>query len=769
MEPEESLQEVKTLRSKVSVLETESKFLRSQVLQLFETVERQEQMLRSQQTTVSRVDRIQMEMLTGRVWRGLRAASDLAKRFVPGRFLSASGSSVARTNTRSKLVCDEPPAGSIEPRSGLVTVRGWCLAEGGVDAVRITVSGQEPFEVKPNIPRPDVKKSYPDLDNTGRAGFHTEFDSAKLANGTYLVKVQVISNGVAVRDELSSVVIDHERGFSSDYDRWIHQFEKPDEAMLTLRLGMLKVAPSFSILMAVYNTEASELQEAIDSVLAQSYSNWELCIADDGSAKPHVREILDNAQGKDSRIKVVYREKQGGISAACNTAWENARGDYITFLDHDDTLSPHALAHVVQQLDSDRDADLIYSDEDKLNSRGRRVEPFFKPKWSPDLLLSENYLCHLLVLHSDLAKKVGGFRSDCDGSQDYDLVLHATAAAKKIVHIPRVLYHWRAGEASTAATIENKSYAVKAAQRALERFCAEKEPACRVEETAIVGRWRVRYSIPEGTTVSIIIASGGKEQILRDNIDSIIEKTKFREFEIVVIDNSKAGDIETLISSYAHAPRPVRYIDHRNQPFNYSAINNRAARTCNAPLLLFLNDDTSAIAEDWLDALAEQVSRPEIGAAGAKLLYPEGKIQHGGVVMGLYDNCGHAFKGLDGSIGHYFDFSDVVRNVSAVTGACLMAKKDLFWQVGGFDENDFAVAFNDIDLCLKIGAAGYRVIYTPHALLYHYEAFSKTSKDLIPHPEEVLKMRIKWNSVIKQDPYYSPNLTRNEEDFRLRS
>lgn len=769
MELDESLQELKSLRSKVVTLETESKFLRGQLLQLYEAFERQEQLLRSQQATVSRVDRIQMEMLTGRLWRGLRAASDLAKRFVPGKLLGGGGMSIARSDIRSHLVCDEPIAGSIEPRSGLITVRGWCLAEGGVDSVRISVSGLEPFEVQPNIPRPDVKKSYADLDATGRSGFLTEFDSSKLANGTYLVKVQVISNGVAVRDELTSVIIDHERGFSTEYDRWIHQFEKSDDALIALRLGMFQIAPSFSILMPVFNTEAAELEAAIDSVIAQSYGKWELCIADDGSSKPHVREILQRFAAKDDRIKVVHRELQGGISAACNSAWQTAGGEYITFLDHDDTLSPHALAHVVQHLDTHAGVDLIYSDEDKLDSRGRRFDPFFKPDWSPDLLLSENYLCHLLVLRSDLAQKVGGFRSDCDGSQDYDLILHATSKAQKIGHVPRVLYHWRAGVASTATTIENKTYAVDAAKKALQRFCSEEDPHCRVEEAGIIGRWRIRYPIPEGTSVSIIIASGGKEQILRNNIDSVFEKTKFRDFEIVVIDNSKADVIQSLVSSYASAPRTVRYIDHRNQPFNYSAINNRAARTCNAPLLLFLNDDTSVISEDWLDALVEQVSRPEVGAAGAKLLYPEGKIQHGGVIMGLYDNCGHAFKGMDGNVGHYFDFSDVIRNVSAVTGACLMAKKDIFWTVGGFDEIDFAVAFNDIDLCLKIGSAGYRIIYTPHALLTHYEAFSKTSKDLIPHPEEVLKMRIKWGSLIKQDPFYSPNLTRNEEDYRLRS
>jgi GT2 family glycosyltransferase len=290
-----------------------------------------------------------------------------------------------------------------------------------------------------------------------------------------------------------------------------------------------------------------------------------------------------------------------------------------------------------------------------------------------------------------------------------------------------------------------------------------------VEPAPIIGRWRARYAIPEGTRVSIIIASGGKTDILRTNVDSILSKTQFENYEIVVIDNSKGTAIEKLVGSFRSAAHPVRYIDWRKHPFNYSVINNNAARQCDSPVLLFLNDDTSVIHSDWLDAMVELIVRPEVGGVGAKLLYPNGSIQHAGVVMGLYDNCGHAFKGLDGSSPHYFDFSDVIRNVSAVTGACLMTRADVFREAGGFDENDFAVAFNDVDLCLKIGKLGYRVLYTPHAVLNHYEAFSKTSKDLIPHPEEVRRMQMKWAEAIAADPYYSPNLTRNKEDYSLRT
>jgi GT2 family glycosyltransferase len=446
-----------------------------------------------------------------------------------------------------------------------------------------------------------------------------------------------------------------------------------------------------------------------------------------------------------------------------------ASGDYISFLDHDDTLAPHALASVCETLNRCPGADLFYSDEDKIDQYGKRFEPFFKPDWSPDLLLSENYISHLLVVRSDLLQKVGPFCPECDGSQDYDLILRATEHASRIEHIPRVLYHWRAGEGSTASALEYKDYALSAARRALERHGDRMGKHIGVEPGRITGRWRVRYPIPKGTRVSIIIAAGGKAAVLRDNLDSLFQKTTYRDYEVVVIDNSKHSAIEKVMGEFNRAPYQLRYIDQRNQPFNYSALNNAAARQCDSPLLLFLNDDTSVIEPDWLESMVELIVRPEVGAVGAKLLYPDKRIQHAGVVMGIYDNCGHAFKGLDSDAHHYFDFPDVIRNVSAVTGACLMTKSNAFWDAGGFDETEFAVAFNDIDLCLKIRSLGYRILYTPHALLYHHEAFSKTSKHLVPHPEEVAAMRSKWGSIIANDPYYSPNLTRNDEDYSLRT
>ncbi len=646
--------QLEAARKRLSQLEAALATSQQQIVRLLNLIAKQQDRSDLQQSSIARLDRTLMELLTGRTWRALRSVGEFAKKIAPAR----SGGGASHTNSH---------------------------------------------------------------------------------------------------------------GDKASYLAWIQDFERPTDELMELKLPSLENRPLISIVMPVFNTAPAELTAAIESVLAQSYKHWELCIADDASPSPDIRPLLERFAQTDARIKLTFQAERGGISKTANAAWQLTAGRYVAFLDHDDTLAPHALAYVCETLDRSPEADLIYSDEDKLDAKGRRFDPFFKPDWSPDLLLSENYICHLLILRQDLVQKIGSFHSDCDGSQDYDLILRATEHAAQIEHIPKVLYHWRAGAESTASNLSNKQYTLHAAQQALERYCERSGKQMRVEPNQIAGRWRMRYVVPPESRVSIIIASGGKADVLRTNLTTLFARTTYRDFEVIVIDNSKANAIEKLAADFASGPSTIRYIDWRNKPFNYSAINNAAAKQCESPVLLFLNDDTSVIAPDWLGSMVELVMRPEVGAAGAKLLYPNGRIQHAGVVMGLYDNCGHAFKALDGSTAHYFDFSDIIRNVSAVTGACLMARAEVFWQVGGFDETDFAVAFNDVDLCLKIGALGLRVLYTPHALLYHHEAFSKTSKDLVPHPEEVTRMRYKWEHLIATDPYYSPNLTRNDEHYSLKT
>lgn len=766
-QPRSVEEELKRLQSEL----TETQL---QVTRLLNLLEKQQIRLNTQETSIARLDRILMEILTGRTWRALRFAGDFAKKLLPSRTALGlrAGSSMATQsgkNVLSYLACDDPKPTDLRPRGRRVIVRGWCLAENAIDCVEVQIGDLSAVRAKPDIPRPDVKKEHPKLDATGRAGFHLEIDTSSAQNGRHDVFIRLISQGVCIREMKTSVLIDHQKGFASPYDQWIQEFEKPRDEIIQLKLPSLKRQPLISVVMPVFNTVESELISAIQSVVDQSYPYWELCIADDCSSKPEIERALDKFAGLMSTIKVSYRTEQGGISAASNTALAMATGEYVCFLDHDDTLAPHAFAYICETLDRHPNADFLYSDEDKIDAQGNRFDPFFKPEWSPDLLRSENYIAHLCVLRNDLLDGIGGFRPAFDGSQDYDLILRAAEQASEIVHIPQVLYHWRAGIASTAATLENKNYTVHSAERALTEHCQRMGVNTRVEPGLVTGRWRVRYLIASGARVSIIIPSGGKVDVLRTNLQSIFGKTTYANYEVVVIDNSKHGEIEKLVAGFDSGSQTLRYIDWRNKRFNYSEINNAAARTCSSPVLLFLNDDTSVIEPGWLEAMIELVMRPDVGAVGAKLLYPDGRIQHAGVVMGLYDNCGHAFKGLDGARSHYFDFSDVIRNVSAITGACFMVRADVFWETGGFDEETFAVAFNDIDLSLKIGSLGYRVLYTPHAVLHHHEAFSKTSKDLVPHPEEVEAMRRKWSKIIDADPYYSPNLTRNDEDYSLRT
>jgi len=553
------------------------------------------------------------------------------------------------------------------------------------------------------------------------------------------------------------------------YDYWIVQFERRDEPLLRLKLKTFALRPRISVLMPVYRPDPRLLGRAIDSVFAQSYPDWELCIADDCSGSAGITALLSKYAARDSRIRVAALAARGGISAASNAALSLATGGFIGLLDHDDELSPDALFHVADAINAHPAAGLIYSDEDKIDAGGKRHTPFFKPAWSPDLLLSENYICHFLVARRDLVVDAGGFRSEFDGSQDYDLILRLIERTSDIVRVPRVLYHWRTSPGSAAAEADAKPYAAAAALRAVAEHLERTSPGARVEPGCGPGRLRARYPVPEGSRVSIIVASGGDTSVLGACISSVFEKSTYRDFEVLVVDNSRGGAVRRKVDGWVRHGLAVRYLDWRKRPFNYAAINNAAAHACSSPLLLFLNDDTEVIAPDWLEAMVELGTRPGAGAVGAKLLYPDGRIQHAGVVLGVYEHCGHAFRGLNGWEHHYFDFPDVIRNVSTVTAACMLVPARVFHQTGGFDAERFPVSFNDIDLCLRIGRLGYRVVYTPHAVLYHHESLSRGTLPERQDRMAVAAMRTLWGDVIAVDPYYSPNLTRSAENYSLRT
>jgi len=550
---------------------------------------------------------------------------------------------------------------------------------------------------------------------------------------------------------------------NAQYRLWLlrHELSSKDLAKMKVAVETLGSAPLVSILTPVRDPDEACLRKAIESVQAQTYVRWELCLVNDGSTKPYVRQTLDYYAALDARICVKHLAEPEGIAAASNHALSLATGDFVGLLDHDDELSPDALFAVAKRLNEDPGMDLVYSDEDKLEVDGSRVDPFFKPAWSPDLLLSMNYIAHFSVLRRSLVEEVGGFRRGFEGSQDYDLFLRVTERTAKIAHIPKILYHWRKSPGSAAGNPAAKPWAYEAGQRAIEDALRRRGVDGSVERSP-AARYTVKYGLRGTPLVSIVIPTRDRCHLLRQCIQNIEDRTEYASYELIIVDN-ESTERETLeyLDAVARKWRVVRC----PWPFNFGRINNNGAAHAKGEYLVFLNNDTQVIRPDWLQAMLEQAQRPEVGAVGARLLYPDGRIQHAGVVLGIGGVAGHAFKHLPRGGQSYFDLADVVRNCTAVTAASMMVPRRVFEEIGGFDER-FRVAFNDVDLCLRIGQRGYRVIYTPFALLYHHE--SATRGRLHPADDEALMWKV-WGGVIKAgDPYYNPNLTLTREDWSLR-
>ncbi|NJO42794.1 MAG: glycosyltransferase family 2 protein [Cyanobacteria bacterium RU_5_0] len=535
----------------------------------------------------------------------------------------------------------------------------------------------------------------------------------------------------------------------------------------------LRYQPLISIIMPVYNTPEQFLREAIDSVLRQIYPHWELCIADDASSQAHVRSILQSYAAQDPRIKLVFRAKNGHISAASNSAIELATGAFIALLDHDDVMRPEALYEVVSLLNQHPEADMIYSDEDKLNSQGDRVEPFFKPDWCPDSFLSRMYTCHLGVYRRQLIDRLGGFRVGYEGSQDHDLVLRLTEFTDRVFHIPKVLYHWRIHAASTASSFNAKSYVVDAAKRAIADAVERRGEKVKAIDSNdnFPGIYIVRYQITDYKRVSIIIPTHNLSQILEACLRSIFDKTTYPNYEVILIDNG-SDEIETLqVIQNWQTIEPKRFRCYPfNIPFNYAKLNNFAVTQAQGDYLLFLNNDVAVITSDWLEAMVEQVQRKAIGAVGSLLLYPDDTVQHAGVILGVGGVANHSHRHFP--IGHpgYVGQLAAINNYSAITGACLMCRREVFEQVGGFDEH-FAVAYNDVDLCLKMKQHGYHNVYLPHVMLYHHESKSRGYEDTPEKQhrfgQEVDRLQQKWGTLLEHDPCYNLNLSREKGDYCL--
>lgn len=560
-----------------------------------------------------------------------------------------------------------------------------------------------------------------------------------------------------------------------DYGEWVRRYDTLDtQAMTRLKeeARSMTSKPLVSVVMPTFNANLEWLEQAIRSVQNQIYEQWELCIADDASTDSKVRPFLEGMAAQDPRIKLVFRPTNGHISAATNSALALATGEWITFLDHDDLLPPHALLYMVRAIGAHPGARLIYSDEDKLDHEGKRHDPYFKCEWNLDLFYSHNLITHLAFYRNDVMRAVGGLRDAYAGAQDYDLVLRVIehVTPEQIVHVPFILYHWRAHAGSTAtADLNIKPYAMLAGERALNDHF--KRIGVRARAQFVGHGYRVRHRLPSpAPRVTIIIPTRNKVELVKVCIESIKAKSTYKDYEILLMDNG-SDDPAALAYFAEQAKAPNFRVIRDDSPFCYSAINNLGASQATGEVLCFLNNDIEIISPDWLEELVSQACRPGIGAVGAKLLYPNSTIQHAGVVLGIGGWAGHAHKAFFAQSHGYVGRASLASNFSAVTGACMAVQKKYFDQVGGFDDVNLKVACNDVDLCLKFIEIGLRNLYTPHAILFHHESATRGYEDT---PEKKARFRAevdymwkRWPQLMSADPAYSPNLTLDHEDFGL--
>ena len=554
---------------------------------------------------------------------------------------------------------------------------------------------------------------------------------------------------------------------TDEYKNWCKQYDTitvEDVETIQLLARELSYQPLFSVIMPVFNAPIKFLQKAITSVQAQAYANWELCIADDKSTDPNVIQLLKKFEREDSRIKVAYRSVNGHISKASNSALELATGDYIVLLDQDDELRPHSLYMVAKALNENKELAIIYSDEDKINEQGERYDPYFKTDWNPDLFYGQNFINHLGVYKASLIKEINGFREGFEGSQDYDLALRCIEqiSPEQIHHIPHVLYHWRAIENSTAATIANKGYAFEAGIKALNDHLDRKKYKAQAVEN-INNSYRVKWSLPEKEPlVSIIIPTKDKVDILSTCITSIINKTEYQNYEVLIIDNNSVEPATTAYyKSILSTNSKIKLYEYKKE-FNFSAIVNYGVQKAAGEVVVLLNNDTEVINEDWLAEMVSQCMRKDIGAVGAKLYYPNGQIQHAGVFLYEGQPGNHIYLKREKEDPGYFNKLNLVQNYSAVTAACLAIRKEVYLEVNGCDEAHLKVAYNDVDLCLKVKALGYRNLWTPFVELVHYESLSRgddfNEANYKRFKSEQTFMLKKWANEMAHDPYFNPNL-----------
>ena len=559
---------------------------------------------------------------------------------------------------------------------------------------------------------------------------------------------------------------------TDDYEQWILKHRPDKKTLRKQKKTVFQKKPLISIVIPLYQTPEPYLRELIDSVKAQSYENWQLCLAD-GSPDDRLKGFLDRNYGKENRI--VYRklEQNGGISVNTNEAVMLATGEYLMLCDHDDTLEPDALYEITKAINEKDAPDVLYTDEDKVSMDGKHYfDPNFKPDYNLFRLRENNYICHIFVVKKALTDRVGLLRTEFDGAQDYDFIFRCCEEADKVVHIPKVLYHWRCHMDSTAADPESKAYAYQAGRRAIKEHYQRMGIDASVEMTERPGWYRSYVKIQDNPKISIIIPNKDHIDDLELCLFSLTKRSTYKNYEILIVENNS----EKPETFEYYKKLPDRYPKVKvltwEKEFNYSAINNFAAKQAEGVYLLFLNNDVEILTPQWMEEMLQICQQKDVAITGAKLYYPDDTIQHAGVVLGLGGIAGHIMCKASREDPGYFGRTVTVQEISAVTAACMMIRTEDFWNAGGFDET-FQVAFNDIDLCMKVRAAGKKIVFTPYAELYHYESKSRGLEDTpekqFRFDKEVKAFEAKWSEQLaKGDPYYSPNLSVTEGDCSLR-
>lgn len=665
----------------------------------------------------------------------------------------------------------------IRQEAGLFS--GWFLDGENRPARRVTIlHNQQKTECVLHQHRSDIREVFPELPPSAEScGFQGRIELPVGLN-----KIEVLIEPVDgeafvgfVRDLLYIPGVDD--SFAQQqalYRDWVERFDSPSADTLE-RYGKAaqqwSYRPLVSVVIPVYNPDLALLEEAVTSVREQVYDRWELLLVNDDSPNAEVRPALDALAEEDARIRVIHRDRNGGISRATQTGVDEAAGEWVAFFDQDDLLRPQSLYFVVLELQRNPEAGLVYTDEDKVDGEGERFEPYFKPDWNPELLCSQNYISHLSVIRKDHLREAGPLDPEFDGAQDWDLILRVTErlGPEQIVHVHRILYHWRASEGSTAWH-EGEKDTFETSRGVLMghlKRCGE------AGEVDIVDQkyYRIRRGLPErAPKVEILIPTRDRADDLRTCIRSIREKTDYPAFRITVL-NNRSADPATFTYFNELEAEGVQVLPY-NEPFNFSAINNFGVERTDGPVLALLNNDLEVMEEDWLRSLVGEAIRPEIGVVGCKLLYGNRTIQHAGVVLGVGGVAGHAFKYLPEHYDGQMMRPNLTQNYSAVTAACCVVRREVFEAVGGLDAEHLAVAFNDIDFCLRVREAGYRNVYVPTPL-YHHESRSRGPENTREKQERFLRevdyMKERWGRLLEEDPSYNLNLTLDKEDFSFAS